>query len=302
MSMGRRVPALVFLGAFLAIAILSAHGQEDQKGQPAGHVDVRIVGPVSTKPLIAGLARAVAQASGIQIGGRFSLTNAGTLDALAQGDADLVLLTKPLTGEERADYPDLDLVVIPIGMEVVALGVSADLWNAGVHAISPATMREIYEQKITNWKAVGGPDEKIMLFNFAEGGGVWEVFAQWLYGDNRKAPIPKVQSAANSEDARDDLEFTPGGIVPIGAGFVDGSRCHALGLDLPGGIVAPTSEAVAANRYPIVRPIIAVVIGRPTLGIRAVTDYLTSPAGQALVKKTGALGLDAVPQAPKPDY
>jgi phosphate transport system substrate-binding protein len=299
--MARRVPVPVFLGAFLSFALLSARGQ-DQAGQPAAHVDVRIAGPVSTKPLVAGIAQAVAQASGIQIASKFDLTNADALDALSLGNADMVILTRALTGDDRAKYPDQELVAIPIGMEVVVLGVSDDLWSAGVHTMSPEAMRGIYEQKTTNWKALGGPDEKITFFNFAEGGGVWEAFADWLYGDNRKAATPNTQSVANSEDARDDIEFTAGSIVPMAVGFVDGSRCHALGLDIAGGVAQPTAADVAANRYPIARSLIAVVIGRPTLGIRAVTDFLTSPAGQALVKKTGALGLDAVPPPPKSDY
>ena len=195
-------------------------------------------------------------------------------------------------------YPSLDLVVTPVGMEVAALGVSSDLWDAGLHAISQQDMRGIYEQRITNWKSVGGPDGKITLFNYEQGGGIWEIFAQWLYGDNRRAPIPKVDSVANSQDARDSLEFNSGSVAPLGVTLVDGARCHALGIKLSDRITEPTPDAVAAGIYPLARPIIAITVGRPTLSNRVVTEYLTGPDGQVLIRSTGAYGLEAVPKPP----
>ena len=290
--MARGLPVFLFVAAFLAA--LSAPGQEEKAGEP----DVRIAAPISTKPLLEAVAQAMKRESGLQIAVTASLTSLDALEALAEKKVDIAFLTKPLTGDQRAQYPELELVVVPIGMEVVALGVSNDLWDAGVHTISQKNMRAIYEQKITNWSQIGGPNEKLSLFSFEQGGGVWEILADWLYGDNRKAPFPKVDNMATSQDARDTLEFTPGAIVPLGAGFVDGARCHALGLDLPKGIARPAAEDIASGSYPIVRPINAVVVGRPILATRAVTEFLTGPAGQALVKRSGALGLEAVPKAP----
>jgi phosphate transport system substrate-binding protein len=293
--MVRRIPALLLTVALTALAVFRAPGEE---AQPDEQADVRIAAAVSTKPLLIAVARALKQDQGLRIAVSTELTSPEALDALAQDQADIALLTRPLTGEDRALYPALELAIVPIGMETVALGIANDLWDAGLRAVTKDQMRDIYEQKITNWKDVGGPDEKITLFSFAQGAGVWEIFAEWLYGDNRKAPLPKVETVATSRDARDDLEFTPGSIALLGASFVDNSRCHALGIMLSGSATMPTPDQVAAKRYPIVRPLIAVTVGRPTLKIRAVTEFLTGIAGQALVKSTGALGLEAIPKPP----
>jgi len=288
MPMSLRIPAFVLLGALLVLSI-SAAGED---------ADVRIAGTLSTKALLTGVVRAMKEEKDLRVAVDLGPLSTDALDALAAEKVDLALVTKPVTGEDRAQYPELDFVTIPIGMEVVALGISDDLWGAGLRSISKEAMRNIYEQKITNWRQAGGPDEKIRLFSFEQGQGVWEIFAEWLYGDNRKAPLPKVEKVRTSDDARDLLEFTPGSIVPISASLVDGARCHALGIDLNGRITRPTPEEVAAQTYPMVRPIIAVVIGRPTLSIRTVTEFLTGSEGQALLKKSGGLGLDAVPKPP----
>jgi phosphate transport system substrate-binding protein len=298
-----RVPVL--LGALLACALASSLAQDaspspgpDASAAPAP--DVRISASISARPFLAAAARALKQEKNLQIAISAQRTSADCLDDLAAGKADIALLTKPLSGEDRAKYPESDLVATPVGMQVVALGVSADIWDAGVHVISQDNMRAIYEQKITNWKVLGGPDEKITLFTFEEGGGIWEILAEWLYGDNRKAPQPKVENVSNSQDARDALEFSQGAIAPIGASLVDGVRCRALSIDLPDLIATATPLQVALGRYPLVRPMTAVTVGRPSLAIRTVTEFLTSDEGQAMIKTTGAFGLDAFPKASDP--
>jgi len=299
MAAARRILGVLLLGACVALALPPiAQGQDVSATLNEGKPDLRIVGPYSTKALIYAVEHSLKQSKGLEVNGMVGLSNAEALASLAQGSCDLALRSAPLTGEERASYPDLELVAVPVGMEVVSLGVSTDVWESGVHSVTQENMRAIYEQKLTNWKTLGGPDEKITLFNFEQGDGIWEIFASWLYGDNRRAPFPKVQSVANSGDARADLEFTAGAIVPMGAAYVDGTRYHGLGISQSGGVAYPVAADVAASKYPAVRPIIAVVIGRPTLAIRAATEYLTSPAGQAVVRQSGAFGLEA---CPKPD-
>lgn len=291
---GRRIAIFVLAGLVLGAGLLPVMGQDQSDEKP----DVKISASLSTLPLLTAASRILKEQKGLRIAIVTHLTSADDLDDLSDGNADLAFMTKPLTGPDRARYPDMELVAVPVGMEVVAIGVSSDLWDAGIHAIKQQTVQDIYEQKITNWKAVGGPDAKITLFSFEQGGGVWEIFATWLYGDARKAPLPKVDNVANSQDARDALEFTPGSIAPIGAALVDNDRCHALGLIVSGKTLAPTAGQVSSGAYPLVRPLVAVSNGRPVLNVRAVTEFLTSDAGQALIRSTGAMGLEAVPKPP----
>jgi len=292
--MFRGVSAFVLAGALVGLGLFSAAGQD----QPDEKPDVRISASLSTEPLLTAAAHTLKEERGLRIAITTHLTSVDDLDDLANGNADLAFITKPLTGSDHARYPDLELVAVPVGMEVVALGVSSDLWDAGIRKITQTTMRDIYEQKITNWKVVGGPDERVSLFSFEQGGGVWEIFATWLYGDARKAPLPKVDNLANSQDARDALEFTDGAITPIGAALVDNERCHALGVDVAGKVLEPTADQVSSGAYPLVRPMVAVCIGRPTLNIKVVTEFLTGDDGQKLIKRTGAMGLEALPPPP----
>jgi phosphate transport system substrate-binding protein len=293
--MSCRRSLFILLGALLIASRCTLSAQDKLPAPP----DVRISTTVSTRALVTAVGRAIGAAGGPHIIVSSNLTSANTLEDIAQSKADIAFITKPLSGEDRARYPEVEYFGTAVGMQVVALGVSSDLWDAGLHAITEDATRDIYEQKITNWKTVGGPDEKIELFSFEEGAGIWEILADWLYGDARKAPIPNVQKNSNSQDARDALEFGAGTIALMGAGLVDNSRCHALSITISGTAVPPTAAMVASGAYPLVRPLIAVSVGRPVNAIRQVTEFLASPAGQALIKADGSLGLDAVPKPPE---
>jgi phosphate transport system substrate-binding protein len=265
-------------------------------------VDLRIAGAVSTRPLLDGIIHAMKQEKNLRVAAIADLTSADAIDALASGTAGMAIITRPLAMEDRDQYPQIRFGVVPIGAEAVALGVSDDIWDAGLHSISQDAVRAIYEQKVSNWKQFGGPDEKISFFNMAQGQGIWEIFSTWLYGDNRRAPYPKFEKATSSEDARDSLEFTPGSIAPLAAALVDGSRCHALGVETKAGIVKPVPAEIASGAYPMAEPVTVVVNGDPRLNVRAVTEFLTGPEGQALMRKSGMMGLDAVPKATPEPY
>lgn len=280
----------------------NAPGEQDAAGSsptPAAP-DVRITGPPSTQTTLRAVAAEIKREQGLVLEVSQNLTGEEALQALSDDKVDIAIMTKPFGGLERAAHPDLELYSTPLGMQVAVMGVSSDLWDSGFRAITKENMRAIYELKTTNWHEAGGPDEKVKFYNLAQGQGIWEIFAEWLYGDNRKAPLPKTETLATSADVRDALEFTPGAIGPMGAGFADGSRCHALGIDLPHTIAKPMPEQVASGDYPMVRPILAMTVGRPTLAIRAVTEFLTGPKGQALIKASGAMGVEAVP-TPTPE-
>ncbi len=300
----QRIAALICLGALPALGLVSALGQVATPGplEPPGHTsgpEVRIAAPISVKPLVIALTRVMKEEKGIRIVASTDYSSLDAIDGLAQGNANLAFLTRPLTVEIRGQYSDLDLVAIPVGMEVAAFGVANDIWEAGLHAIAQKDMRAIYERKITNWKEVGGPDEAIHFFNFAEGGGIWEILAEWLYGDNRKAPIPKVETMATSQDSRDTLEFTPGAIAPIGAAFSrTASAATPWGSFCPGSVARPIAADVASKAYPAARPMIAVShwTAHPChTGRNGIPDR---PRRPALIQTTGALGLDAVPKPP----
>lgn len=210
------------------------------------------------------------------------------ISAVGEGTAQIGMTSRHVTAEDRADYADVTLTEIQIGVQAVALGVAQDVWEAGVRAVTREQVRAIYEGKIHSWRELGGPDEKLVFFNREEGHGTWEAFAQWLYGETKRAPLTRFPTVPTDSEARNTIEFTPGSMVQISPLAIDGKRSYALGIKLEdGSIVSPTREASLSGKYPMTRPLILVVNDKPTLQVKIMTDFLLGSRGQELVKKHG---------------
>ena len=260
---------------------------------------VRVVGSQLMEPLIEDAAQILRSENNIQVQIVPGAGISAALMALEEQKADVVMVSRAIVPADHADHPAITFNEIQIGEQIVAFGVARDVWAGGVHALTREQLKAIYESKITNWRAVGGADQKIAFFNFEEGqSGVWELFAQWLYGDTRRAPAGRFQVVSTFAEARDTVEFTAGAMVLISPLLVDGQRSFALAIkEADGKTLEPTPQAALAKTYPLARPLLLVTNDKPTGRTKVLVDFLLSARGQELLKKRGFYGADAIKQA-----
>jgi len=215
------------------------------------------------------------------------------LDALGERTANIALCNRELTPVDRAEYPSIQFTEIPIGVQLVALAVSRDVWMGGVHSLSASQVRAIYEGQITNWQQVGGPNLRIKVFMSEPGRGTWEIFVQWLYKEIKKAPVWRGAKVKEIQETRNMLEFTPGALALIPPAFADNQSIFPLALreDDSASPVEPTLSDVLKQKYPLSRPLMLVIDDKPTGAIKVVVDFMTGERGQALVKRLGYVTL-----------
>ena len=229
---------------------------------------------------------------GIEV--KVSLEVSSTLAAalLGEGQADFALMTRRLTGKDRARSPQKELKEYQLGMQAVALIVSRDVWESGVHALTKAQVLGIYEGTIRNWKDVGGADAPIKFFNSERGRGVWELFATWLYEETRRAPVGKFPITVDGQDARNTVGFTAGALGMAQFNWIDGKTVFGLALnDGDGPAIEPTVANAASGKYPLARPAMIVVGEKPVGAKKKVIDFLLGPAGQELVGQSELIPL-----------
>jgi len=215
------------------------------------------------------------------------------LDALGDRFVDIALCSREVTSIDRAGYPQIQFTEIPLGVQVVAMAVSRDVWEGGVRSLSADQVRGIYEGNIKNWKEVGGPDQKIRVFMSEQGKGQWEIFVQWLYGEIKKAPIWKGESVKEILETRNMLDFITGSFALIPPSFVNNRTIYALAIQGDSGApVEPTLANVLLEKYPMSRPLLLVTDNKPTGPVKVVIDFMVSERGQALVKKFGYVTLE----------
>jgi len=219
--------------------------------------------------------------------------SSGGISMLADGQVQVGMSSKPVAAEDRSKYPAINFNSIHIGEDAVAIIVSRDVWDGGVRAISKAQLKEIYEGRVSNWKDLGGPDQRIAFFNKEPGRGTWEVFAHWVYGNPKQAPLVSFPEVGGNEETRNKVASTRGAMSQLSSSWADGKTIFALGIKGEDGrVVEATNANIATHKYPMSRPLFLLTNGQPTGDAKTFVDFLLSERGQALVRKHGYLSLD----------
>jgi phosphate transport system substrate-binding protein len=253
---------------------------------------LRVNGSTTVNPVVAEAAEALRAERGMTIHVDTQGGSSGGIAALGDGRAEVAMISRPLEPEDRTRYPRIRFQPVQIGSDAVALVVSRDVWEGGVRALSKEQVRGLYEGRVKSWKELGGPDRRIVFFNKEPGRGTWEVFAHWLYGDPKKAPLVSWPEVGANEEARNKVASTPGAISQLSSAWADGRQVFALGVRVDGGrTVRPDLAAVRDGSYPLARQLFVVTDGPAQGESKVLIDFLLGPRGQALVKKHGYLPL-----------
>jgi phosphate transport system substrate-binding protein len=239
------------------------------------------------------------RAAGIEARMKGEASSTIALQLLAGGEADAVFTVRPMTGEDRAEAPELPFLEVPLAVQATAVIVSREVWESGVRAVTKEQLRQIYEREITDWSQLGGLKREIKFFNYERGQGVWEQFVQWIYGEIRRAPLGKWEIVVSGEDAHNTVQFNGGGISIAPPRWADGRDVFALAIrDEAGAPVEPTRAHLLDRTYPLSRPVLLVFGDKPT-GLRLrLRDYLLTPAAQQLFFKSGLIPITET--APEP--
>jgi phosphate transport system substrate-binding protein len=224
--------------------------------------------------------------------------SSGGISALGDGLVQIAMSSKPLAAADRARYARCAYTEVAIGEDAVAMIVSRDVWQGGVRALSREQLRDIYEGRVTNWKQVGGADQRIAFFNKEPGRGTWEVFAHWVYGDPKKAPAVSFPEVGANEETRSKVAATRGALSQLSASWVDHRTTFALAIKTDAGAIEPTPANIAARRYPMSRGLYLVTDGEPKGDAKVFIDFVLGERGQKLVAKHGYLTLAQLRAAP----
>jgi len=151
-------------------------------------------------------------------------------------------------------------------------------------ALSKKQIKDIYTGAISNWKQLGGPDEKIVVISRDSSSGTFEAFGTLALDGAKVRPDALLQ--ASNQAVASTVSRTPGAIGYVGLGYLSSS---VKAVDVDG--VKASKETVLSNKYPIGRPLFMYTNGTPKGLSKQFIDYILSPEGQKLVEEEGFVGL-----------
>jgi phosphate transport system substrate-binding protein len=177
----------------------------------------------------------------------------------------------------------VDKGVFPVAHVVALDGIAVIVHKSNpVKGLSVTQAREIYTGKISNWKDLGGPDQKIVAISRDTNSGTYETFHKLVM---KKQKMAKGVEYVNSNGmARARVQKTRAAIAYVGLAFNDRT---VKGLEIDG--ILPSKQTVQSGTYPIARPLFMFTNGYPKMGSHKyafVTLHL-SKRGQEIIEAVG---------------
>jgi phosphate transport system substrate-binding protein len=189
------------------------------------------------------------------------------LSQVSTGAADIGM--SDITVEDLADLKKTDLVdnkVAIVGIAVVAHPA------VGVRNLTKQQLADIFTGRITNWKAVGGKQQKITVVNRPKGSGTRITFTKLTL--NGKEAVETI-TQDSSGTVRKIIASTPGAVGYLAFSYVN-NTVQSLNIDN----VAPTEANVLNRSYPIWSYEHLYTKGRPTGLKKSFIDYVQGKAVQ----------------------
>jgi len=212
--------------------------------------------------------------------------------AMIAGTTDIAESSRPMKDKEIALAKERGVNPIEHEVALDALSVIVNPANP-VDKLTIDQLSDIFTGRITNWKQVGGSDEKIILLSRDKNSGSHVFFLEHVVRrGNENGPEEFVQSALmlpSSEAIAVQVATDKTAIGYVGLGYVDAKkhRIIAVGKTSAGPFVKPSIETAVNHTYPISRPLYWYTNGPPAGEVKSLLDFALSTEGQKIVGDLG---------------
>jgi phosphate transport system substrate-binding protein len=226
---------------------------------------------------------------------------------LIRGEADLVFVLQPSDEQlQAARDAGTELCLTPIAREAFVFFVSE---HSPVSELSIEQIQDIYLKRITNWKKLGGNDEKILPFQRPDNSGSQTAMIKEVMKEKELPPPLREEYSGTMGRTLYRIAAYRDHPGAIGYSFrffaqnmvryssyekrrhfrerVD-DRVKFLAIEG----VAPTEENIRNKSYPFTVDVFIATAGTKNPHVQELIDWTLSPEGQALIEKIGYVGVE----------
>ena len=207
------------------------------------------------------------------------------ISALINGTTDICQASREMKAAEKEKLRDRYATTgteIPVARDGLSIYVSA------ANPLSELTMdqlRLIFTGKITNWKELGGPDAKIIVYSRENSSGTYVFFKEHVL--KNADYTPRAQGMPGTAAVVNAVAKEKHGIGYGGAAYAKGIKIVKVKKDAQSPGVLPDEARVKDGSYPLSRPLYFYLRNKPSGDIGKLVDWVLSPPGQAVVHKVG---------------
>jgi len=212
------------------------------------------------------------------------------LSSLISGTCDIAMSSRDIKEKELAlaRQKGINPNEIKVALDGLAVVVNPD---NSISKLTLTQLADIFTGRISNWKEVGGKDEKIVILSREVNSGTHVYFKEHVLRKNdpnsKEEFAPAALMLSSSQAIADEVAGNPSAIGYYGMGYISkNQKPLAIARDEKSEYEAPTIENVINGKYPISRPLFIYTNGAPEGLVKKFVDFALSGEGQDIVLAT----------------
>jgi len=221
-------------------------------------------------------------ATTIQVTGGGSGTG---ISALINGTTDVCEASRAMKDvekkqlAEKAGAPPVETVVAKDGLSVYVND------SNPIKELTMAQLKAIFTGKVDNWKALGGPDARIIPYSRENSSGTYVFFKEHVL--ENADYTPRAQAMPGTAAVVNAVVKEKNGIGYGGAAYAKGIKVLRVKKDDKSPAIEPDDKTIKSGTYPLSRPLFFYTRANPSADIKTFIDWVLSAEGQGIVTKVG---------------
>jgi phosphate transport system substrate-binding protein len=212
------------------------------------------------------------------------------IPALAEGRADIAMLSRPITAKEkeqmaRAGYSKMDTAKHEAVIALDGLLVLVSPQNP-VRALSLGQIAKVFAGEITDWAQLGGAPGRIAVHARDAKSGTRDSFEALVMMPNGKAVSPAARQHKSSSELSDAVAADPRAIGFVGFAYKGGARALAVAQEC-GLVHQPSALEIKTEDYPLSRRLFLYTAKVHSINSHSLAEYAVSDAAQPVIESAG---------------
>ena len=210
--------------------------------------------------------------------------------SLISGTCDIAMASRSIKDKESAlaNAKGINPNEIKVALDGLEVVVSP---KNPVSELTLDQLANIFTGRISNWKEVGGKDERIVILSREVNSGTHVYFKEHVLRKNdpnsKEEFAPGALMLSSSQAVADEVAGNSAAIGYYGMGYIsEKQKPVSLAKDEKSVYEAPTIENVVNGKYPISRPLLLYTNGAPKNLVKKFIDFALSKEGQDIVLAT----------------
>lgn len=225
----------------------------------------------------------------------YSIVKGGTTpkayDRLMDGKVDVIFCAAPSKNQvEQARNKGIEFHLTPIGREAFVFFVNKE---NPVRGLTVEQIQSIYSGEITNWKQVGGKNQKIKAFQRPKNSGSQTMLEKIMEDGPLMNPPTEdivdgmggiIDQTAQYKNFDNAIGYT---FLFFAKEMVGNNQIELLEVN----DIYPDRQTIENGKYPFTGDFYAITIDTTNTNVQRLINWILSPQGQSLVEKTGYTSL-----------